>query len=1184
MNNGIIFAPPQMNDLISRQRLYTLLDSNIDKRVILVQGQAAQGKSTLVASYLSRSSSATDSEKVATSASQPNSHAEAKVIPVWLHLGQSASDHTNLFDLLISALLQRVPDHNSSRIMQQVTASPATLGTGDDISQQADTILSILASISTPVAIVLDNLESLQSNCSSYLLIQSIINHICATLFHVQLFLISRQLPNLNISRLKMEHSCLILNNEDLSFTPEETESFLQSHYKGNLTTEVIRRIHTITEGWPGGVALISESISRDVDISSFPLHLTVETLEYFSREVYALLPESIKQFLLRASLFDEIDEEMSSHLCDTENGHEILQYLEKRNLFIQRLPGSSSNRTDRAPHLTGRTPSVCYRFNTLFKYFLFKALTKEFSSDRIRELSRRAAQFFEKRGEIELSVRYYLDGEDYKMASDMIKKCSTDLLVRGRFPNLESWIEALPETVVREDPWLIYYLTVTRRIRGGVRNVEDFLTALSLFKAARDVRGSMLATAHLIEAGVFVRKSPAKIAQWIADGESLLLQVSENPLFSWARALLWQHIAFGYIAGEVDIHKGISSCKNARLLAKRIGNRDIELNASIVMAFGYVRTGNFSGAANLLNELKALTHEDIHPEYRALKLLVRVDFALKQGAFDEAQRYLQESENDVEKFGLIFLYPSFIELKAMHRIYIGRFREAGSLADHLSDFSILSGNIFYLALSHHIKAMVHYHTGCLENKHKGKEEHPFPPALSLFELARMESEKALCLLQDQKGEDTPLFTAKALNGIILIKQGRYQEAKSLLTQAFDYFDTVSSGIAWCETRAALGLLLWKEQPEREQAAAKEYILTALNRALQEGYRHFPLMTQSDFFETLLLGICFDDSNLLFNAFSPLITNQSLFVATSSHSELSARISTLLKHPVFATEIQGLNRLRHLYRLTLPRIDITTLGQFTVYINNQPIADNIWDGNKPKLLLKSIICHNTKDVSKEILIDDIWPDASLEAGEKNFKVNLHRLRKALEPDVNKQVGYSYLTMDTGRISLDPELVTVDIGTFNTLVRQGYEKLAQEELALAISFFEQAVAMYKGDFLAEEPYDAWIGLKRDSLRSHYVEVLMTLARIYEEQEQPFHAMEQLKKTIQADPLHEDAYQNLMIVYADAGMITAATALYEKWLQIAKEELGVDPDPETRNIYNKIQALQFKNSKVVQFKKR
>ncbi|MBF0411584.1 MAG: hypothetical protein HQK70_02595 [Desulfamplus sp.] len=1214
MSNGSTFALPEFHDVILRHRLYSLLDSNRDKRLVLVQGQAAQGKSTLIASYLGNIS-LKSTEQTGETLPYKIEFNTPQVTSVWLHLSQRESDHTNLFDLMINAFSQR----------QKIKTMPSTLGTGEDIDRQVDIVISILASILEPVVLVFDNLESLDNNAPSYLIIKSIINHICSTVLNIRLFLISREFPPINISKLKIEHSCLIIKNEELAFTYEETEQFLKRHYNNEISFDLVKKIHAITEGWPGGVALISESLSKSDNtfnttsshinivhsantgkpaktnhsdanlISSIPTHLTAETLEYFSSQIYAFLPENIQNFLIRASMFDDIDEDMAAHLCDTDNGHEILSYLEKRNLFIQRQTSISTRLPGNSLHQDISAAPVYYRFNALFKQFLFKALIREISYDELKNLNLRAAHFFEKRGQIELAVHYYIEGQDYKMAGDMIKKCATDLLVKGFFPNIGAWIESLPERVVKNDPWLIYYLTVTRRIRGGRRNVEDFLTALNLFEANNDIRGCMLSTAHLIEAAVFVRKSPAKIAEWIKKGEMLLLQIRDKPYFNWARALLWQQIAFGYIAGEVDINKGLSSSKNARILAKRIRNLEIELNASIVMAFGYVRAGNFSGAQLLLREIQPLTHEDIHPEYRALNYIIRIDFALKQGAFDEAERYLEESEKDVERFGLIFLYPEFIELKAMHRIYTGRFREALDLADHLSDFSILSGNNFYLALAHHIKAVVYYHSGCLKRDLECLKKYAgdLKNKIEYFKDAQNESEKSLSLFNEKNGEDARFFAAKRLSALILIQQEMYQDAENALSKSDNFFDKLSSGISWCETRAVLGLLCWKQE---QIESARDYILTALNRAFEEGYERFALISPSDFSEIVLLGISFDDSNTLFNALSPLIANQSQLSDMSKNSNSSLeesrfteknpamQILALLKHPAIAGDINAMNRLKHLYRLTLPRVVITTLGQFSVCIKNQMVADNIWEGNKPKLLLKSIICHNTRDVSKDMIIDDIWPDASMKAGEKNFKINLHRLRKVLEPDVNKQVGYSYIKMDAGRISLDSELVSVDIDAFTSLVQQGYEKLAREEMALAILFFEQAVTFYKGDFLAEESYQAWIDLKRDSLRRQYIEILMTMARIYEEQEQPFQAVEYLKKAIQADPLHEEAYQNLMIVYADAGMIKAASALYERWRQTAISELGVEPDPETRNIYNKIQALHFKQNQVILFKKR
>ena len=47
-------------------------------------------------------------------------------------------------------------------------------------------------------------------------------------------------------------------------------------------------------------------------------------------------------------------------------------------------------------------------------------------------------------------------------------------------------------------------------------------------------------------------------------------------------------------------------------------------------------------------------------------------------------------------------------------------------------------------------------------------------------------------------------------------------------------------------------------------------------------------------------------------------------------------------------------------------------------------------------------------------MDTLWPDAGEAAGEKNLKVNLHRLRKALEPAPSTYFGNVYLTYTAGR--------------------------------------------------------------------------------------------------------------------------------------------------------------------------
>ena len=75
-------SPPHLPPILYRSRLHDLLKKNEDKKLILILGQAAQGKTTLVASHVKTS----------------------KIPSAWLNLDQSDSDPVNLYHLIIQSL------------------------------------------------------------------------------------------------------------------------------------------------------------------------------------------------------------------------------------------------------------------------------------------------------------------------------------------------------------------------------------------------------------------------------------------------------------------------------------------------------------------------------------------------------------------------------------------------------------------------------------------------------------------------------------------------------------------------------------------------------------------------------------------------------------------------------------------------------------------------------------------------------------------------------------------------------------------------------------------------------------------------------------------------------------------------------------------------------------------------
>ena len=226
------------------------------------------------------------------------------------------------------------------------------------------------------------------------------------------------------------------------------------------------------------------------------------------------------------------------------------------------------------------------------------------------------------------------------------------------------------------------------------------------------------------------------------------------------------------------------------------------------------------------------------------------------------------------------------------------------------------------------------------------------------------------------------------------------------------------------------------------------------------------------------------------------------------------------------------------------------------------------DRNQPKKLLMAIVSQGSKKVSQEILIDALWPEESLKASKKNFKTTLQRLRKSLEPMIDKEFSSSYVHLRDNFIFLDPELCEVDADLFLSLLKKGGEKEKKGDINGTLSSYAEATEMYKGDFLLEEVYAPWADMKREDLKGKYVEVLNHMAKLYEKKGASTKAIAWYKKIIQADPFSEESYQNLMALYSNRGRLNEAVRTYEACKKVFEISFKTKPDPTTNALYKKI----------------
>ena len=103
---------------------------------------------------------------------------------------------------------------------------------------------------------------------------------------------------------------------------------------------------------------------------------------DYLAEEVLSRQPEDVQEFLLKTSIVETLSGPLCEALTDTTDGREMLERLERTNLFL--VPLDEEGRY--------------YRYHHLFAAFLRERLGR-MHPDEIPELHRRAGLWYEEMG-----------------------------------------------------------------------------------------------------------------------------------------------------------------------------------------------------------------------------------------------------------------------------------------------------------------------------------------------------------------------------------------------------------------------------------------------------------------------------------------------------------------------------------------------------------------------------------------------------------------------------------------------------------------------------------------------------------------------------------------------------------------------------------------------------------------
>jgi len=226
------------------------------------------------------------------------------------------------------------------------------------------------------------------------------------------------------------------------------------------------------------------------------------------------------------------------------------------------------------------------------------------------------------------------------------------------------------------------------------------------------------------------------------------------------------------------------------------------------------------------------------------------------------------------------------------------------------------------------------------------------------------------------------------------------------------------------------------------------------------------------------------------------------------------------------------------------RLRVHLLGRALIERAGQPVEFTGKGPGRPMELLKVLVANGGQNVRADQLGDALWPHVDADYAHKSFTATLHRLRRLLDDD-------EAVTLRDGRLSLNPSLVWVDTWAL--------------EQALAEPQLDEALALYRGPFLPDEAEQPSYIACREQLRARLLRILMRAAREHEEAGRADTAADLYLRLIDADPLFEAAYRNLMLVMQRKKDPAEGRAVYERLRTVLSMRLKMMPSAETQAVF-------------------
>ena len=234
-------------------------------------------------------------------------------------------------------------------------------------------------------------------------------------------------------------------------------------------------------------------------------------------------------------------------------------------------------------------------------------------------------------------------------------------------------------------------------------------------------------------------------------------------------------------------------------------------------------------------------------------------------------------------------------------------------------------------------------------------------------------------------------------------------------------------------------------------------------------------------------------------------------------------------------------------RQPVGELKVSVLGALDIH----GVDKHALGSRKARTLIKVLAVARGQPVPVPRLIECLWPDHPPARPSQQISVLISRLRSVLGSErlPRSDAGYQLLAD------------WIDLDVANNLASAASRRLAAQNYASARLAAEAALALMRGELLADEPDSPWADEERAAVVRLSLDVRRTAARAALAIGDFAAARDIIEAVVAADPYDEGALQVFMAALAHGGQPGTALATFARARKRLREDLGVDPSPAT-----------------------